>query len=71
MLALNVSESAIIICICVCVSLQDTEYHAVVKMPTHEFQKICRDMSQIGDSVLITCTKVCHKFGMSDKYSVV
>ncbi len=41
------------------VSLQDTEYDSVVKMPAHEFQKICRDMSNLGDSVLITCTKVC------------
>ena len=26
-------------------------------MPSHQFQRICRDLSQFGDSVLITCTK--------------
>lgn len=38
-------------------TLQDTEYNAVVRMPSHQFQRICRDLSQFGDSVLITCTK--------------
>lgn len=45
--------------------IPDTEYHAVVKMPTHEFQRICRDMSQIGDSVLITCTKDSVQFSVT------
>ena len=26
-------------------------------MPSHEFQRICRDMSQISDSISISCTK--------------
>lgn len=37
--------------------IPDTQYNAVVKMPSHEFQRVCRDLSQIGDSVLIACTK--------------
>lgn len=34
-----------------------TEYSVVAKMPAVEFQRICRDMSQIGESVTISCTK--------------
>lgn len=34
-----------------------TEYSVVAKMPSVEFQRICRDMSQIGESVTISCTK--------------
>ena len=26
-------------------------------MPSHEYQRICRDMSQISDSIAISCTK--------------
>ncbi|XP_003744156.1 proliferating cell nuclear antigen [Galendromus occidentalis] len=37
--------------------IPDTDYSVVVKMPSSEFQRICRDLSQIGDSVQITCTK--------------
>ncbi len=36
---------------------QDTAYDAVVKMPSHEFQRVCRDLSQFGESLVITCTK--------------
>ncbi|UYV66939.1 hypothetical protein LAZ67_4003389 [Cordylochernes scorpioides] len=35
----------------------ETDYSAVVKMPSSEFQRICRDLSQIGESVQICCTK--------------
>ncbi|WAQ96424.1 PCuncharacterized, partial [Mya arenaria] len=34
----------------------------VVKMPAAEFQRICRDLSQIGESVVICCTKEGVKF---------
>ena len=30
--------------------LQETQYSAIVKMPSAELQRICRDLSQIGDS---------------------
>lgn len=46
-------------------SVQDTEYSAVVKLPSSEFQRICRDLSQIGDSVVISCTKEGVKFSAS------
>ena len=45
--------------------VQDTEYSAVVKLPSSEFQRICRDLSQIGDSVVISCTKEGVKFSAS------
>jgi len=37
--------------------IPETDYSVIVKMPSSEFQRICRDLSQIGDSVTITCTK--------------
>jgi len=42
--------------------IPDTEYEAVVKMPAHEFQRICRDLSSIGDTVVISVTKDGVKF---------
>ncbi|XP_041363173.1 proliferating cell nuclear antigen-like [Gigantopelta aegis] len=45
--------------------IPDTEYSCVVKMPSGEFQRICRDLSQIGDSVVIACTKEGVKFSAS------
>lgn len=32
-------------------------YTAVVKMPSREFQRLCRDLSQIGDTVHVSVTK--------------
>jgi len=37
--------------------IPDTEYAVVVKMPSAEFQRVVRDLSQFGDSVVISCTK--------------
>ncbi|KAK6969919.1 proliferating cell nuclear antigen [Biomphalaria glabrata] len=37
--------------------IPDTEYSCVVKMLSAEFQRICRDLSQLGDSVVVACTK--------------
>lgn len=45
--------------------IPDTEYSSVVKMPAGEFQRICRDLSQFGDSVVICCTKEGVKFSTS------
>lgn len=42
--------------------IPDTEYSCVVKMPSGEFQRICRDLSHFGDSVVIACTKEGIKF---------
>lgn len=33
------------------------EYSCVITMPSGEFGRICRDLSQIGECVVITCTK--------------
>lgn len=38
-------------------TFQDTDYACIVKMPTLEFSRICRDLSQFGESIGITCTK--------------
>ncbi|XP_013777130.1 proliferating cell nuclear antigen-like [Limulus polyphemus] len=45
--------------------IPDTEYSVVIKMPSVEFQRICRDLSQIGDSVIISCTKEGVQFSAS------
>ena len=42
--------------------IPETDYSCVVKMPAVEFQRICRDLSQIGESVVICCTKEGVKF---------
>lgn len=42
--------------------IPETDYSCVVKMPAGEFQRICRDLSQIGESVVICCTKEGVKF---------
>ncbi|XP_038061632.1 proliferating cell nuclear antigen-like [Patiria miniata] len=43
--------------------IPDTDYSCVVKMPSHEFQRICSNLSQLGDSVTIDC----HKEGVDFK----
>jgi len=45
--------------------IPETDYCCVVKMPAAEFQRICRDLSQIGDSIVIGCTKEGIKFSAS------
>jgi proliferating cell nuclear antigen len=37
--------------------IPDSEYSAMVQLPSGEFQRICRDLSQFGESVVIACTK--------------
>ncbi|KAI6656134.1 hypothetical protein LOD99_1467 [Oopsacas minuta] len=37
--------------------IPDMEYDSIVKMPSNEFQRICRDLSLLGESVQIACTK--------------
>ena len=36
---------------------QDSAPSVVVTMASAEFQRICRDLSQFGDSMSISCTK--------------
>ncbi|XP_030626995.1 proliferating cell nuclear antigen-like [Chanos chanos] len=45
--------------------IPDQEYSCVVKMPSAEFARICRDLSQIGDAVSISCAKDGVKFSSS------
>ena len=37
--------------------LQETTYSAVVQMPSHDLQRIVRDLSQFHDTVNISCSK--------------
>ncbi|XP_026473477.1 proliferating cell nuclear antigen [Ctenocephalides felis] len=45
--------------------IPDTDYACIVRMPSQEFARICRDLSQFGESVVISCTKEGVKFSAS------
>ncbi|XP_046860580.1 proliferating cell nuclear antigen-like [Xenia sp. Carnegie-2017] len=45
--------------------IPETDYSATIKMPSSELQRICRDLSQIGDSIGIACTKEGVQFSTS------
>lgn len=45
--------------------IPDQEYKAVVSMPSSEFQRICRDLSVLGDTVNISVTKEGVRFAAS------
>lgn len=45
--------------------IPETDYACVVRMPSHEFARICRDLTQFGDSVSIMCTKEGVRFSSS------
>ena len=45
--------------------IPDTEYKCNIKMPANEFQKICRDLSVLGETCTIACTKEGVKFSVS------
>ena len=42
--------------------IPETEYSAVIHMPSSEFKRICTDLNVIGDSVTIAATKAGVKF---------
>ena len=42
--------------------IPDTDHESVIKMPAGEFQRICRDLMTIGDSVTIAVSKEGVKF---------
>jgi proliferating cell nuclear antigen len=42
--------------------IPETEYEVIIKMPSAEFQRICRDLASIGDTVTIAVTKDGVKF---------
>lgn len=37
--------------------IPETNYACIVRMPSIEFARICRDLSQFGESMVIGCTK--------------
>lgn len=43
-------------------AIPETEYAATVKMPSAEFQRICRDLNALSESVVIEATKEGIKF---------
>lgn len=45
--------------------IPETDYACVVRMPSAEFARICRDLAQFGESVIICCTKEGVKFSAS------
>ena len=45
--------------------IPDQDYDAVIKMPSQEFTRIIRDLSQFGDTVTIACTKDGIRFSCS------
>ncbi|XP_055387108.1 proliferating cell nuclear antigen [Condylostylus longicornis] len=45
--------------------IPETDYSCVVRMPSLEFARICRDLAQFGESVIICCTKEGIKFSAS------
>ncbi|CAL8109651.1 unnamed protein product [Orchesella dallaii] len=42
--------------------IPETDYACVVKMPSNDFARIVRDLSQFGESIAIACTKQGVKF---------
>jgi len=46
-------------------TIPDQDYAAVVKMPSTEFQRICRDMTILGDTAVISASKKSVKFSVS------
>lgn len=45
--------------------IPDTDYKCTVQMPSQEFQRICRDLAILGDTVTIAVTKEGVKFSVS------
>lgn len=45
--------------------IPDTEYKAIISLPAGEFQRICRDLSVLGDTCVISASKDGIKFSVS------
>ena len=50
--------------------IPETDYAAVIKMPSSEFQRVIKDLSQFGESVVISCTKEGVKFSSAGDIGV-
>lgn len=46
-------------------SIPEQKYACVIKMPAGEFQRICRDLSVLGDTCVIKCSKEGIKFSVA------
>lgn len=57
--------------------IPETNYACIVRMPSMEFARICRDLSQFGENVVIACTKEGTKlfvfifFGLNQMHAIV
>ncbi|KAH8376819.1 hypothetical protein KR093_001462 [Drosophila rubida] len=51
--------------------IPDTEYDCIVIMPATEFARICRDMNNFSESIVIACNKDCIKFSASGELGSV
>jgi proliferating cell nuclear antigen len=50
--------------------IPDQEYNATVKLPSSEFQRIVRDLSVVGDTIIISVTKNEVKFSCNGELGV-
>merc|ERR1712240_571339 len=50
--------------------IPETDYACVIKMPAGEFARVVRDLSQFGESVIISCTKEGVKFSAAGDIGV-
>merc|ERR1711915_138740 len=50
--------------------IPETDYASVIKMPSGEFQRVVRDLSQFGESVVISCAKEGVKFSAAGDIGV-
>merc|ERR1712107_903830 len=50
--------------------IPETDYAAVIKLPSMEFQRVIKDLSQFGESVVISCTKEGIKFSAAGDIGV-
>jgi len=50
--------------------IPETDYASVIKMPSAEFQRVIKDLSQFGESVVISCTKEGVKFSAAGDIGV-
>lgn len=48
--------------------IPETLYSCVIKMPSAEFARICRDLSQFGEAITIACSKEGIKFTSTGDY---
>merc|ERR1719377_397405 len=45
--------------------IPEQQYKVVVKMPSAEFQKVCKDLKEFGETMTLTATKEGVKFSVS------